>query len=80
MRDESGRRGRGAGPARASRPLQPGAGAAARRERWARLRGLLWQPPRPHGAQPRERVVGPLELFYDLAVVVLVAQAAHRPR
>ncbi|HXO23308.1 MAG TPA: low temperature requirement protein A, partial [Streptosporangiaceae bacterium] len=25
-----------------------------------------------------ERVVGPLELFYDLAVVVLVAQAAHR--
>ncbi len=28
-------------------------------------------------AQPRERVVGPLELFYDLAVVVLVAQAAH---
>jgi hypothetical protein len=40
----------------------------------------LWQPPRPHGEQPRERVVGPLELFYDLAVVVLVAQAAHRPR
>jgi low temperature requirement protein LtrA len=38
----------------------------------------LWQPPRPHGAQPRERAVGPLELFYDLAVVVLVAQAAHR--
>jgi len=34
----------------------------------------------PHGEQPRERVVGPLELFYDLAVVVLVAQAAHRPR
>jgi low temperature requirement protein LtrA len=40
---------------------------AARGERWARL----------HGEQPRERVVGPLELFYDLAVVVLVAQAAH---
>ena len=38
----------------------------------------LWQPPRPHGEQPRERVVGPLELFYDLAVVVLVAQAAHQ--
>src|SRR5580704_6940034 len=53
-------------------------GAAARRERWARLRRTLWQPPRPHGEQPRERVVGPLELFYDLAVVVLVAQAAHR--
>jgi low temperature requirement protein LtrA len=47
------------------------------RERWTRLRRSLWQPPRPHGAPPRERVVGPLELFYDLAVVVLVAQAAH---
>ena len=47
-------------------------------ERWVRLRRSLWQPPRPHGEQPRERVVGPLELFYDLAVVVLVAQAAHR--
>jgi low temperature requirement protein LtrA len=54
-----------------------GAGATARRERWARLGRLLWQPPRPHGEQPRERVVGPLELFYDLATVVLVAQAAH---
>ena len=43
----------------------------------ARLRRSLWQPPRPHGEQPRERTVGPLELFYDLAVVVLVAQAAH---
>jgi hypothetical protein len=57
-----------------------GTGTAARRERWARLRRSLWQPPRPHGEQPRERTVGPLELFYDLAVVVLVAQAAHRPR
>ena len=47
-------------------------------EGWARLRRALWQPPRPHGEQPRERVVGPLELFDDLAVVVLVAQAAHR--
>ena len=28
-------------------------------------------------ASRAERVVGPLELFYDLAVVVLVAQAAH---
>jgi hypothetical protein len=35
-------------------------------EGWARLRRALWQPPRPHGEQPRERVVGPLELFYDL--------------
>jgi low temperature requirement protein LtrA len=51
---------------------------ATRRERWARLRRSLWQPPRPHGEQPQRRTVGPLELFYDLAVVVLVAQAAHR--
>ena len=56
---------------------QAGAGATSRRERWARLRGALWQPPRAHGEQPRERTVGPLELFYDLAVVVLVAQAAR---
>src|SRR5580692_3225282 len=64
-----------------SHPPRPGTGAAARRERWERLERLrrsLWQPPRPHGEAPRERTVGPLELFYDLAVVVLVAQAAHR--
>src|SRR5580700_10918173 len=60
-----------------SHPPRPGTGAAARRERWARLRRSVWQPPRPHGEQPRERVVGPLELCYDLAVVVLVAQAAR---
>jgi low temperature requirement protein LtrA len=65
MGDESGLRDRG------TRPV-------AGRELRARLRRSLWQPPRPHGEQPRERVVGPLELFYDLAVVVLVAQAAHR--
>jgi len=46
-------------------------------ERWASLGRQLWQRPRAHGEQPRERVVGPLELFYDLVVVVLVAQAAH---
>jgi hypothetical protein len=49
----------------------------------ARLRRLLWQPPRPHGQQPPERIVGPLELFYDLVVVVLIGQAlcarAHQP-
>jgi low temperature requirement protein LtrA len=73
MPDQSDRR----GPARASGPAQPGAGPPTRRERWDRLRRSLWQPPRPHGEQPRERTVGPLELFYDLAVVVLVAQAAH---
>jgi len=78
MRDSADARRQGAGPAPASRPPRPGPGAVTRKERWARLRRLLWQPPRPHGEQPRERVVGPLELFYDLAVVVLVAQAAHR--
>jgi low temperature requirement protein LtrA len=41
------------------------------------LRRYLWQPPRAHGEQPRKRVVGPLEFFYDLAVVVLVAQDAR---
>lgn len=46
-------------------------------ERWARLRRLLWQPPRPHGEQPLERAVSPLELSYDLVVVVLVGEAAH---
>ena len=56
---------------------EPGVGAATRGQRWTRLRRSLWQPPRAHGEQPDKRVVGPLELFYDLAVVVLVAQAAH---
>ena len=78
MQDQSGRPDRAADPARASGPPPLGTGVAAHGERWARLRRSLWQPPRPHGEQPRERVVGPLELFYDLAVVVLVAQAAHR--
>ena len=49
----------------------------SRQPRWSRLRRSLWQPPRAHGQQLRERVVGPLELFYDLAVVVLVAQDAR---
>ena len=77
MRNESGRRGQAAGPARASGSPQPSTGASTRRERWARLRRSLWRAPRPHGEQPRERVVGPLELLDDLAVVVLVAQAAR---
>ena len=64
-------------PSRAAPRSRPGVGLSTGRERWARLRRHLWQPPRPHGAQPEERVVGPLELFYDLAVVVLVAQAAR---
>ena len=70
------------GPARRRAGRVPGPprrqSEEARRQRWDRLRRFLWQPPRPHGEQPRERMVGPLELFYDLAVVVLVAQAAHR--
>ncbi|GAA4490917.1 low temperature requirement protein A [Rhodococcus olei] len=49
----------------------------SRRQRWARLWSRVWQPPRAHGEQPRDRVVGPLELFYDLVVVALVAQTAH---
>ena len=48
--------------------------ADLRRRLWAQL----WQPPRPHGEVQRDRVVGSLELFYDLVVVVLVGQAAHR--
>jgi low temperature requirement protein LtrA len=79
MRQESGRSGQDAGSARASGPPQPGTGAAGRRERWVRLRRSLWQPPRPHGEQPRERVVGPLELFYDLAVLWLLAARGDRP-
>ena len=77
MRDERDRPGDDAGPGRAPRPPQPGAGPTTRGQRWARLRRSLWQPPRAHGEQPRERVVGPLELFYDLATVALVAQAAR---
>jgi low temperature requirement protein LtrA len=64
-------------PDGATDPPRSGASARTRRENWGRLRQALWQPPRPHGEQPSERVVGPLELFYDLAVVVLVAQAAR---
>jgi low temperature requirement protein LtrA len=56
---------------------QQGLPSPGRRKSWARLRRQLWQPPRPHGEQPHQRAVGPMELFYDLAVVVLVAQDAH---
>ena len=64
-------------PSRAAHRWRPGVGDATGRERWARFRRHLWQAPRPHGAQPEERVVGPLELFYDLAVVAGVSQAAR---
>jgi low temperature requirement protein LtrA len=73
--DEAGAGADGDGPAAA--PAAELAGGISRRDRWDRLRRSLWQPPRHHGEQPHERVVGPLELFYDLAVVVLIAQAAH---
>ncbi|MEU9465904.1 low temperature requirement protein A [Streptomyces avermitilis] len=49
----------------------------SRHEQGNRLSHRLWRPPRAHGEQRSERRVGPLELFYDLVVVVLVAQAAH---
>ncbi|SHN35949.1 low temperature requirement protein A [Actinacidiphila paucisporea] len=47
------------------------------KQNWSRVRRELWRPPRAHGRQPQHRVVGPLELFYDLTVVVLIGQAAH---
>jgi low temperature requirement protein LtrA len=47
------------------------------RELLARVRVEFWQAPRAHGEILRDRSVGPLELFYDLVVVVLVGQAAH---
>ena len=77
MHDRADAGGLPAGPTRAVRPSEPDTGTTTRRARWDQLRRYLWQPPRPHGEQPVERVVGPLELFYDLAVVVLVAQSAH---
>jgi hypothetical protein len=71
MPGEADPRGQPAGAAaRPSRPSQEGTGTTTRRARWDQLRRYLWQPPRPHGEQPAERVVGPLELFYDLAAPV----------
>src|SRR5262252_6699219 len=75
MRDQP-RQPEAADPNQASRYQPPGARATSRRQRLARIGRSLWQPPRPHGVERPERVVGPLELFYDLAVVVLVARAA----
>ncbi len=40
-------------------------------------RTRMFMGPRPHGQVDADRIVGPLELFYDLVVVVLVGQAAH---
>ena len=77
MPDQSGRDGKAADPVQEPPSAQADVAVVTWHQRWTRLRRSLWQPPRPHGEQPRERVVGPLELFYDLAVVVLVAQAAR---
>jgi hypothetical protein len=74
MRDESGRPGQAADQA-----------GASLRERWARLRRSLWQPPRPHGEQPRERVVLGLALVvllsipWGLAVARRLASPADSP-
>jgi low temperature requirement protein LtrA len=37
----------------------------------------FWRPPRPHGATIRDRVVTNLELFFDLAYVAVIGEAAH---
>lgn len=47
------------------------------REHLRARRTRMFMGPRPHGAVDLDRVVGPLELFYDLVVVVLVGQAAR---
>jgi len=41
------------------------------------LKRWWWQPPRPHGEPIAGRTVSSLELFYDLAYVAVIAQAAH---
>ena len=41
------------------------------------FRRWLSAPPRPHGAIIKDRTVSNLELFYDLAYVAVIAQAAH---
>jgi low temperature requirement protein LtrA len=42
-----------------------------------RFKHWFWQPPRPHGAILRDRVVSNLELFYDLVYVAVIGQATH---
>jgi len=37
----------------------------------------FWMPPRRHGELLHDRRVSPMELFYDLVFVVVVARAAH---
>ena len=38
---------------------------------------VWFRPPRAHGEVIEDRVVSPLELFYDLVFVVLISQIAH---
>ena len=35
------------------------------------------QPPRRHGEAIHDRLVSPLELFYDLVYVVCISRVAH---
>jgi low temperature requirement protein LtrA len=42
-----------------------------------RIKRWLSSPPRPHGEAVTDRTVSFLELFYDLAYVAVIAQAAH---
>ena len=62
------------------RPLRASGGGYAPRMHSptvARFKRWFWQPPRPHGAIDRERVVSNLELFYDLVYVAVIGQAGH---
>jgi len=43
-----------------------------------RFRDWFWRPPRAHGDIIRNRVVGPVELLYDLVYVAAISQAAGR--
>lgn len=46
-------------------------------ETFRAFREWFWRPPRPHGATIPDRTVTFLELFYDLAYVAVISQAAH---
>jgi len=42
-----------------------------------RFRDWFWRPPRAHGDVIRDRIVGPVELLYDLVYVAAISQAAN---
>ena len=44
---------------------------------WGGIRDWFTTPPRRHGEILEDRVVSPLELFYDLVFVVFVSEIAH---